>query len=695
MPELLYEIGTEQLPASYIEPALEQMRSELKRLLAENRLPPGATRTAGTPRRLTVAAADVPERQAPLVEETVGPPAKVAFQEDGTPTKAAVGFARSQDIAVEELRIKDTQKGPYVVAAKEKEGATALEILPDILLELTRSISFPKSMHWVADGIEFARPVRWLVALFGDQVLPLTLNGVQTGRRTFGHAFLSPGALELKDASFRSYDQLLRCGFVIAQPEERRELIRKQINDVLPPGSAALADEALLHEVANLVEYPSALQGSFDEEFLSLPAPILTAAVKEHQRYFPVCGADGRLLARFIAVSDRDAAHSGTIREGNERVLRARLEDARFFWSEDRKTPLEERVPMLKDVVFLGGLGNNLQRTERLTGLCTQMARKMALPAQQVEACARAAHLCKADLLTGLVGELPSLQGIVGRELALDQGEAPQVANAIAEHYRPAGADDSLPDSMPGTVLALADRLDVILGCFTLGLLPSGSKDPYALRRNAQAILLILEGKELKLSLRELLALAREQYETGGITCDDEVPAAIEKFFGDRLYNMAIERGVRHDFVRAVLAAGFEDVRNFWVRLRALVQCAEREWWPALVELVDRTFRIQRDVQELPPLREDMLQEPLEIEVARILIAERDGIVRAFEDERYLEAAELYSSRLAQKVHEFFEEVFVNVEDHKLRLNRKSLCAEIYRLFASHFADLYLIETVA
>jgi len=692
MPDLLYELGTEQLPASYIEPALEQLRENLERLLTQNRLPTAAIHTAGTPRRLTVAATNVPERQGTIVEQIVGPPAKVAFDSKGNPTPAAKGFAKSQNVPLEDLKVVETDRGPYVAAVRQKEGRTAMEVLPQLLAELAKATGFPKSMHWVSGGMEFARPIRWLVALFGDQVVPVTLNGLHAGRSTHGHQFLAPAPIDLTDASFKAYVDRLRRACVLVDPHERRQLIRSQINDILRGHGAVLSDEALLNEVTNLVEHPCALEGSFDEEFLELPAPVLTAAMKEHQRYFPVRNGRGELLPRFVVVSDRGPEQRKTVLEGNERVLRARLADARFFWNEDRKSRLEERVPMLKDVVFLGGLGDNLMRTQRLEGLCRRIAARMQLPTPQAERCARAAHLCKADLLTGLVGEFPSLQGVVGRELALHQGETSEVARAIAEHYLPAGADDHLPASTEGTILALADKLDVIVGCFSLGLLPTGSKDPYALRRNAQGILLILEQKALDLGLKYLLGLAKEQYRSAGVECSDQALADAEDFFRDRLYQSAIERGFRHDFVRAVLAAGYDNVRDFWARLNALQGCASRPWWPELVEVVDRTYRIQRDVERLPELREDLLTEPEEKELAEALRTGQERVLAAFSDEKYLEGAELYCSLFARKVHVFFDRVFVNVEDEALRLNRKSLCAQVYRLFATRFADLYLIE---
>jgi glycyl-tRNA synthetase beta chain len=694
MAELLYEIGTEELPAGYLEPALEQLAHEVRRRLEENRLGAQAVRAAGTPRRLTVAVSGIAERQAPERTRIVGPPAKAAFDEQGRPTAAAQGFARSKGVPLEALKVEETDRGPYVVAFLEQEGKTARELLPDLLRDATAAISFPKSMRWEPSGFPFARPIRWLVALLDDQVLDLSIAGVQAGRATRGHPFLSPGEIELPDASYEHYADRLRSRHVLVEVAERKGVIRTQINAIMARYGTELRDSALLDEVANMVEHPHALEGSFDDHFLSVPSAVLSEAMKEHQRYFPVHDAQGRLLPRFVTVSNRTADQDEQVREGNERVLLARLEDAKFFWEEDRKLRLDELVPRLKGVVFLGGLGNNLQRTERLVDLAGRIAEKIGPPVSLPHV-RRAARLCKADLLTGLVGELPGLQGIVGKELALAAGEPKPVAQAIAEHYLPAGADDALPASLEGTALALADRLDVIVGCFSLGLLPSGSQDPYALRRNALGTLLIIERGGLPLRLDRLMAMARSVAEGHGIHCTDQMAAQVLDFFRDRLYNAAIERGFRHDFVRAVLASGYYDVRAFWARLSALAECSRRPWWPALVELVDRTYRIHRDVEQIVPVREELLSEPLEKELAEVLKQHRDDIARLIQKGDYVEAAERYTSAFARAVHDFFEEVFVNVEDQAVRLNRKSLCGWICRLFADGFADLYLIETAA
>ncbi len=691
MADLLFEIGTEEMPAGYLEPGLEQLADQISGSLRELRLEPARVLTAGTPRRMVIAVQGIPESQPAISERIVGPPAKVAFDEDGNPTKAADGFARSRGVAVEDLKIEETDRGPYAVVELEKPGQAAAALLPGVLREATGAVSFPKSMRWEESGFSFARPIRSLLALLDDRVLALQIAGVKAGRTTWGHPFLAPRPVELPDASYEAYRDALREYFVVVDVAERREAIRAQIAGIMEQHGSELRDRELLEEVTNLVEHPRAVEGAFDKEFLKMPPPVVIAAMEEHQRYFPVWDGRGELAARFVTVSNRTEKQDELVRQGNERVLRARLEDARFYWERDSRRKLDELVPALKEVVFLAGLGDNLQRTERLQELGGRIAADV--PGCSPEHVRRAARLCKADLLTGLVGEFPSLQGVVGRELALRQGEPQHTAAAIAEHYLPTGADSDLPQTAEGIALALADKLDVIVGCFSLGLLPKGSQDPYALRRNALGILLIIEDKGLELHLGDLLETARDVAGGHGIACDDEMMGQIREFFRDRLYHAALDRGYRHDYVRAVLSAGFDDVRDFWARLAALQDCAGREWWPALVELVDRTYRIQRDVDELPPVKEALFTEPLEKELAAALARNRPEVVELFEAREYVRAAEKYCSALAQLVHDFFEEVFVNVEDEAVRANRKSLCGDVYRLFADRFADLYLIET--
>lgn len=716
MSDLLYEIGTEEIPAGYIEPALEELHNRIEELLRENRLEAEEVTVTGTPRRLVVCATGLPESQPGAEQEIVGPPAAVAFDDEENPTRAAEGFARSKGVAVEDLRVKETEKGPYVAVTVEHEGRPAVEILPELLREATLATPFPKSMRWPSperdaggESVEmsFARPIRRLLALLDEDVVPVALAGLAAGRTTFGHPFLSPDPIELPDANFEDYQHKLAENHVVVDLEERRESVRRQVDELLAPHGSTRKPPGLVQEVTNLVESPHAVEGSFEERFLPVPDCVLCAAMIEHQRYFPVWDGDDNLLSRFIIVSNRTAEQEEIVREGNERVLRARLDDGRFFWEEDRSQKLEDLAPGLEGVVFLGGLGNNLQRTERLENLAGSIAEIMALEPKQVEHTRHAARLCKADLLTGLVGEFPILQGQVGRELALAEGLPEPVADAIAEHYRPAGADDDPPSTPEGVALALADKMDVIAGCFALGHEPSGSQDPYALRRNALGVLMIIEEHDLDLRLSDLLDAAEEAL----LGQDGELPEKdltvpkrrVLEFFRDRLYHAATDAGHPHDLVLATLSVGFDNevpperlnynVRRFWQRLEALQQCTDRPWWPDLVELVDRTYRIQKDLPDRPEVNTNLLEEDEERDLAQLLSRHAGEVRELFEREEHVRAAGRYCEVFAEPVHDFFEEVFVNVDDPCVRRNRKALCGQVYHLFADHLADLYLIET--
>ncbi len=714
--QLLFELGVEEIPAGYIEPLLEQLGAGLRSRLEEFRLGADEIKTAGSPRRLTVWASGVPEKQSTESDEVVGPPAHVAYDEENKPTKAAIGFARAQGVDPERLRVKDSGKGPYVVASVERGGEPAIKLLPDILADTVKSMDSPKSMRWpVPDGngearsrpLSFARPIRRLTALLGEEVIPVALAGLKAGRVTAGHPFLRPDEIELQTASFAEYSEKLEEAFVIVENDRRREIIRQQVMDSGSGGGMAEISEELLEEVAGLVEYPCALAGEFDAGFLAVPDCVVVAAMTKHQRYFPTRDAEGRLVNKFTVVSNRTARQEETVREGNERVLKARLADARFFWDEDRRIPLQERVEMLQDVVYLAGLGNNLHRTQRIERLAVAAAGMMGVDTACLAHLKEAARLCKADLLTGLVGEFPSLQGLVGEELALQEGQPGPVARAIGEHYMPVSADGPPPASVAGTVLSLADKTDAVICCYALDYTPDGSQDPFAMRRNAIGILKILETGELDIRLCDLLnhakdTLQQQAEELGRRELEADI-ATVLAFFRDRLYHEALDRGFRHDMARAVLSVGFDrpaeeeglnhNPLRFWRRLNALDQCARTKWWPELVEVVDRTYRIQKDLDSLPEVDPALLQEPEETLLAELLSANGDEIRAFFSKGLYAEAAEKYCDLFAGPVHRFFEEVFVNVEDEKLRRARKGLCGRIYTLFAGYMADLYLIET--
>ncbi|HSR10939.1 MAG TPA: glycine--tRNA ligase subunit beta, partial [Thermodesulfobacteriota bacterium] len=514
MSELLLEIGTEEIPSAFIPRALEEMQSLLAEEFRSNRIPCKEIKALGTPRRLVLTATGMASSQEGRVVENVGPAKRIAFDEQGNPTKAAMGFARGQGVRVEDLQVVKTEKGEYVCARREEKGVETSGILPDILPRLISSIHFPKSMRWMDLENAFVRPIHWILALFDGKTVPFQIGNVSSGSLSRGHRFMAPGSFQVKDLA--DYLIKLKNSFVIVNPEERRELILAEVKKAAAEVSgAAVADPGLLEIVTYLVEYPVALRGGFSRDFLSLPREVLISAMREHQRYFSIAGENGSLLPYFVAVSNTKPRDPKVVIRGNERVLQARLADAKFFFVEDQKVPLAQRVEGLKKVVYHSKLGTSYEKVMRIKGVSEYLASRVNPELR--ETVERAALLCKADLITGMVGEFPSLQGTMGRVYARLSGEREEVAQAIYEHYLPTSAGGDLPKSAPGAILSMADKLDTVCGCFGVGLIPTGTADPYALRRQTLGIINIILDKRYALNLGEMaeksLELLREKIE--------------------------------------------------------------------------------------------------------------------------------------------------------------------------------------
>ena len=690
MSNLLLEIGTEEIPAGYIEPALKQMEELFAAQVKKNRIGFDSIHTTGTPRRLVLFASGLPQRQEDIVQEVKGPSAKVAFDENGKPTKAAIGFASSQGVKAEDMKVVDTSNGKYCFAVKEIEGRRIFDLLPEILTSIITSIAFPKSMRWKADKLYFARPIRTIMALFDKDVINLELNGIKADRKTNGHQFLSDKVIDIKDADYDSYKEMLNSESVIVEIGERREIIRKAINSILSVYGTTLDDETLLEEVVNLVEFPGAVKCSFDKGYLAIPSEVIETAMKDHQRYFPVKDKDGKLLPEFIVITDRDSGDGEIIRKGNERVLRARLADANFFWDEDKKISLHERVKDLESLVFHEDIGSYLNREERIGEMARFIAEMLNFSPDKLELVKLASSLCKTDLLTEMVGEFPKLQGIMGREYALAQGEDEEVARSIAEHYLPRYADDVLPETEIGTVLSLADKFDIIASCFSAGLIPTGSQDPYALRRQAQGIIRILETKELDVSLKKMFekslsSLTDISPESG------KVYGQIMDFFKDRVYNIYLERGYRYDIVESVMKSGFDNISDFVCRLEVVTRIAETPIWQNLVEVVERTFNIGKNCTIQGEVNEELLKEEEERALWAVYKKENERLLQYVPQGKYEELSIAYNDAFAKPVHDFFDKVFVNVEDEKIKNNRLLLVKKVNEIYVENIANLAFI----
>ncbi len=675
--ELLFEIGTEEIPSGYMPPALEELKTVAGRLLQEHRLTFSKIRTLGTPRRLTLFVDGLAEKQADTRREVIGPTRAVAFDADGKPTRAAEGFARAQGIPVKRLEVRMLDRGEYVVAVVEETGAPTPEVLTTILPRLLGSLSFPKFMRWAEGTVRFVRPIRWLLCIYGGRVVPVTIEGLQVkaDAKTYGHRFLSPRGARVR--SFQEYLETLEEKFVIVDQERRKVMVRTLATEAAATvkGQAVLDDE-LVEMVANLVEFPTVVCGAFKREYLELPRDVIITPMRKHQRYFPVVDAAGNLLPHFVAISNMRTRDMDLIREGNERVLRARLNDAEFFYRDDRKIPLAERVPALQHIIFqekLGTMHDKVQRIVRLAGLIADRVDPGCRAVAE-----RAALLCKADLVTTMVKEFPNLQGTMGREYARLSGEGPEVCQAIEEHYLPRFAGDRLPDSSAGAVVGLADRLDSIVGCFGIGLIPSGSEDPYALRRAALGVVQSILHRGFRAALSGMVDHARAGFPS--LTRDaNAARREVLDFLRGRTQVVLVDRGLPADVVDATLAAGFDDVVDAARRAEALaVLRREADFgelsaaFKRVVGIVPRGFDRSVDAARLVEGAERALHAQattLQEEVDR-LVAQHD----------YLKALQRIAA-LKPMVDMFFEEVLVIGPDEGLTQNRFALLKAVGNLF--------------
>lgn len=685
MPELFFEIGTEEIPAGYIEPALKFLSGELADYLEKNRIHAGPPVWMGTPRRLVVQVPDVADQQEDVVETHLGPSVQIAYDQDGNPTKAAIGFARGKGVDLSELTTEATPKGEVLCARVEKKGRPASDILNEYLPQLFAAIPFPKKMRWARNKLAFARPVHWIVALFGGAPLDFEFCGRRCGATSYGHRFLQPGAFHV--TSFEDYRKQAAAHCLIVDPAERRQMIREQLDQLAKEvGGQVREDPDLLHTVTYLVEYPVTLRGEFEAQYLDLPKELLVMTMKHHQKYFPVWKGD-ELLPYFLAVSNMKAADGDLIRQGNQRVLRARLDDARFFYDEDRKRKLEEFVEDLKGVVFQKDLGTLYERTERIQALVTALTGEMnpgQVVAEDAKASRRAAFLCKADLVTQMVYEFPELQGIMGGYYALHSGEGEDVATAVKEHYKPAFAGDSCPSTLTGALVAIADKLDTIVSCIGVGLIPSGSEDPYALRRHALGIIQILLQFDLKTSLDWLIGQGIEILGGKAKLPREKIRLHCLELFSQRLKTLLTQEGFEYDVIDAVLGTRVDSFKDIREKAVALSDLKKQPYFEALAIAFRRVASIiEGDV-------------PGEVDPARLTETEERELYEKFEELRPAVESCLkirdYSSALEKiveikpEIDRFFDHVMVNVDDAALRQNRMALLKAISGLF-SQLAD--------
>jgi len=677
MKELLMEIGTEEIPAGFIPQALMDLESLVKKELEVNRISFNRIRTLGTPRRLVLVIDSVAEKQRDEETKKIGPSKQAAFDVKGNPTKAAIGFAKGQSVPVESLTLIQTEKGEYVCAVKKEPGRETPEILSSLLPKILLSIPFKKSMKWADVPIRFARPIHWILALFGGEIIPFEVGNIRSGNVTYGHRFMHSGPISVKD--FQSYLKKTREASVIIDPVERKKKIEDEmIREGAKVSGKVLKDEDLLDEVNFLVEYPVALCGTFDNKFLSLPQEILIHSMKEHQRYFPLVDDHGILLPHFVCISNINPRNREVVVTGNEKVLKARLSDAAFFFEDDLKIPLEKRVEQLKKVVFQAKLGTSYEKVTRFKQLALWITER--IDPQLRESVERASLLCKADLVTGMVGEFPKLQGIIGREYARLSGEKPEVAEAIYEHYLPGFAGDRLPSSPIGDIVSIADKMDTIVGCFGVSLVPTGTADPFGLRRQALGIIRIILEKKYTISLTGLIEESQKQLKEKMERPFDEVKEGVLDFYRVRYQNFLLDKGYPFDVIQAVISTAFDELVDVQHRIDALRTAREWKDFESIVIGFKRAMNILKGSSSKREISSSLFTESAEKSLYQSFLKVKENINRLFNQKDY-EAALLEMTLMKKPIDEFFDGVMVMVEDDAIRNNRLALLDEIGKLF--------------
>ena len=696
MSNLLLEIGSEEIPAGYITPALKALSSALMQQLTDARIDHGSAEVYATPRRLAVKIKDVADKQRSIQSEVVGPPAKVGYDAQGNPTTAALKFAEKVGVPVKKLVVKETPRGAYLAAVMRQHGVATRRLLKNILPQVILSIPFPKKMRWADLNLEFARPIHTILALLGNKVVSFQLGNLKSNRYTHGHSFMSPARIKLETPE--DYLSALSSAHVMADMQQRRSKLEHDISDVARQlNGRILQDDELVDIVNNLVEYPVVVAGSFDKAFLEVPDEVLINAMREHQKYFAVVDSDNKLMPCFIAVNNTVARDLAIVAKGHERVLRARLADARFFYQGDLNVSNDDRVQMLKKVLFQAELGTLYEKTERVAGVgefISAAVEPKAGPAAEnadlKKHVVRAAMLSKADLVSQVVGEFPKLQGIMGRVYAAVAGESPAVATAIEEHYRPVYSGAPLPETLAGAILSIADKIDSICGCFSVGLVPTGASDPYALRRQGIGILQIMKDRGFSFSLSNLITHSLKAFKPANLPAVQEQVAA---FLRNRLTNLLAEDGFSKDTVAAILGVAADNIPDTWRRAAALEQLKAKPDFEPLAVAFKRVVNIIKKADDLTLNEPDQSLFQHESEAALLRAYEQvknrveDDLAQGLYDQALVKIASL-----RDPVDAFFEGVMVMADDIQVRRNRLALLGLIAALFGK-LADFSKLST--
>ena len=671
--DLLFEIGAEEIPAGFMPNILGQLKTLAETKLNDAHLPFESIATYGTPRRLALIVKGLADTSAEISERHKGPSASIAYDADGNPTKAAIGFARGKGLDVADLVVEDG----YIYAETKTVGVAAKDIVTDMLPQLITGLNFPKSMHWGNLDAKFVRPVRWLVALLDEEVIPVEFATVKSGNVTRGHRFLGADEITIKNAA--SYVDTLKEKFVMVDQDARRELISKQLHDIAASKNASIVwDDDLLEEINYLVEWPTALCGGFEESYLALPDAAIITPMKDHQRYFPLVDQDGKLLPMFLTVRNGSDHSIEVVQAGNERVLRARLDDAKFFFNEDRKKPLIDRQDGLTKIVFQEGLGNLADKTERLLTLGRVFSEECELHEDARVVLERATELAKTDLTTGMVTEFTELQGVMGKEYALLDGESPEVAEAIFEQYLPRFAGDVLPQTEAGKVLSIIDKIDNIVATFSRGLIPTGSQDPYALRRQTIGILNILLNSDWNISLRPIIV---ESMNLLNVPAEkqDELLGQVEEFITLRLKNIFLDREVPHHVIDLLLSNNELSVADAEGLVKALLANRIDEN-VELVQAFTRMYNLVKDVT-YTGVDESLLKEDAERALYEAATKASEASIDAWDNNDY-DAVVAVPATLVPAINTFFEDVMVMDKDEAIKANRLQLVRLAYSVMA-------------
>ncbi|MGG4040502.1 glycine--tRNA ligase subunit beta [Bacillus smithii] len=683
--DLLLEIGLEEMPARFVTESMNQLGKKVEEFFQKENIDYGTVSLFSTPRRLAVLVKDVAESQADVHEEARGPAKKAALNEAGEWTKAAIGFSKSHSATVDDIYFKEVKGIEYAFVKKFLKGQPTVQLLPK-LKELIEGMSFGKYMRWADYDLRYVRPIKWLVVLFGSEVIPFAITDVETNRFSYGHRFLG-GKIQLDSPA--EYETKLKAEYVIPNPDERKQLIRSQLKNLEEKhGWVIPIDEELLEEINNIVEYPTALFGSFQEEFLNLPEEVLITSMKEHQRYFPVKTADGKLLPHFVTVRNGNDRSLETVAKGNEKVLKARLADADFFYKEDQKLKISEALEKLSSIVYHEKIGTLAEKVARIRKLSSYLAERLRVEEETAQKADRAAEICKFDLVTHMVYEFPELQGIMGEKYALLQGENPEVARAINEHYQPRNSEDEPANSLVGAIVGVADKLDTIISCFAVDIIPTGSQDPYALRRQATGIVQTMLKHKWNLSLEALLKDSIDIVLSAGIGQKEtaEIYTAVLDFFKQRMKHILEEKEVRYDVIEALLDVSIHSLAEVESKAEVLMKRIGQPSFKEVAEALSRVLNITKKATEDKEIRENLFANESEKELyERYVNLKKEWKQDISAEERF----QLLES-LRPAIERYFDETMVMTDDEEIRNNRLAQMKELSR-YILEFANVNLL----